>query len=178
MDGLDAATVDHFQFSTSLGRMRAQWQDGRLADLRFVRRGFGETPATKAADDDVADWLPEACQRLIARLRAYADGVFDDFLDVALDLSGKTRFQQAVLHHCRRIRPGSTLTYGELAARAGYPGAARAVGQVMKTNCFPLIIPCHRVVAAGGKLGGYSAPDGLRLKRRLLQLELQAATGH
>ena len=177
MECLNAITTDRFQFSTSLGRMSARWQDGRLADLRFVRGALGEQPAVDAADDDVADGLPEECQRLIARLQAYADGAFDDFLDVELDLAGKTRFQQAVLHHCRRIRPGSTLTYGELAARAGYPGAARAVGQVMKTNCVPLIIPCHRVVAAGGRLGGYSAPDGLRLKRRLLQLELQSAPG-
>jgi methylated-DNA-[protein]-cysteine S-methyltransferase len=66
-------------------------------------------------------------------------------------------------------------TYGDLAAAIGSPGAARAVGSVMARNCFPLIVPCHRVLGAGGSLGGYSAPDGLRMKRRLLAMEGQQA---
>ena len=66
---------------------------------------------------------------------------------------------------------GLTRTYGELAAECGSPGAARAVGSVMAKNRYPLIVPCHRVLAAGGELGGYSAPDGLKMKRRLLEME-------
>jgi methylated-DNA-[protein]-cysteine S-methyltransferase len=80
-------------------------------------------------------------------------------------------FQRAVVGHCRRIPPGQTLTYGQLAARVGRPRAARAVGRVMATNRFPLIVPCHRVVAAGGVLGGFSAPQGLAMKKRLLAAE-------
>ena len=76
-----------------------------------------------------------------------------------------------MIHQCRLIPYGQVLTYGELAERAGSPRAARAVGNVMRTNRFPLIVPCHRVVGAAGALGGYSAPTGLKMKRRLLRLE-------
>ena len=75
---------------------------------------------------------------------------------------------------CRAIPRGETLTYGQLAAKAGYPGAARAVGQVMARNCLPLLIPCHRVVGSNG-LHGFSAPGGLATKQRLLEIEGQLA---
>ena len=86
-----------------------------------------------------------------------------------LDLAGLPPFHEKVLAAARRISYGRTATYGELAARAGSPRAARAVGQAMAHNPVPLIIPCHRVLAAGGRLGGYGG--GLDLKRRLLGLE-------
>jgi methylated-DNA-[protein]-cysteine S-methyltransferase len=82
-----------------------------------------------------------------------------------------TDFQRKVLDACRAIPPGETLSYAELAVIAGAPGAARAVGNVMRTNRIPLVIPCHRVVGSGGSLGGYSAPDGLAMKRKLLERE-------
>jgi methylated-DNA-[protein]-cysteine S-methyltransferase len=82
-----------------------------------------------------------------------------------------TDFDQSVVRACRRIPYGETLSYGELAKRAGHAGAARGVGRTMATNRFPIIVPCHRVVAAGGRIGGYSAPQGLTMKRRLLALE-------
>lgn len=85
-----------------------------------------------------------------------------------LDLSGLTRFQKGVLELVATIPPGETLTYGEVAERLGRPGAARAVGQALKANPFPLIIPCHRVVGSRG-LGGYSS--SLNLKKRLLDVE-------
>ena len=71
----------------------------------------------------------------------------------------------------RSIPPGATLTYGELAMRIGEPQAARAVGQALGANPFPIIVPCHRVLAAGGKSGGFSADGGVRTKLRLLQIE-------
>jgi methylated-DNA-[protein]-cysteine S-methyltransferase len=108
---------------------------------------------------------------LIARLVSYAEGADDDFRDVRIDNSRLTPFQQRVIHYCRRIPTGKVLSYGQLAQKAGSPGAARAVGQVMRTNRWPLIVPCHRVVGSGGTLGGYSAPEGLALKRRLLERE-------
>jgi methylated-DNA-[protein]-cysteine S-methyltransferase len=70
---------------------------------------------------------------------------------------------------------GQTRTYAWVAAKAGKPKAARAVGQLMKRNPFPLLIPCHRVVASGGKAGGYSGPGGVAAKRRLIELERQIA---
>lgn len=108
---------------------------------------------------------------LAGRLRAYAQGVMDDFLDVKVDLGCLTLFQRQVADCCRRIPPGTTRTYGQLAAEAGSPRAARAVGACMAANRIPLVIPCHRVIQSGGGLGGFSAPGGLRLKRRLLKLE-------
>ena len=76
-----------------------------------------------------------------------------------------------VIAACRRIPWGETRSYGDLATECGSPGAARAVGSVMAKNRYPLIVPCHRVLAAGGDIGGYSAADGLVMKRRLLAAE-------
>jgi len=109
--------------------------------------------------------------RLVQRLRAYAEGHRDEFLDVRIDLSGLSDFRRRVTEHCRRIPYGRTLTYGELAAEAGSPRAARAVGQCMAANRLPLIVPCHRVVLSTGGVGPFSAPGGRRTKERLLALE-------
>jgi len=108
---------------------------------------------------------------LVQRLQAYASGAEDSFLDIEVDPGEATGFQRRVIHACRHIPWGSTLSYGELAARAGCPGAARAVGRSMAANRIPLVIPCHRVVGADGRLHGYSGPGGLTTKRRLLELE-------
>jgi methylated-DNA-[protein]-cysteine S-methyltransferase len=109
---------------------------------------------------------------LIRRLQAFASGKRDDdFLDIPLHVSNMTPFQQAVIERCRRIPAGETLSYAGLGKAAGHPGAARAVGRVMATNRFPLIVPCHRVVSATGAIGGFSAPDGIDMKRRLLMPE-------
>ena len=113
----------------------------------------------------------EADSPLVQRLQAYAEGVADDFRDIPVDLRPAGPFRRRVLEQCRRIPYGAMLTYGELAAKAGYPGAARAVGNCMAANRIPLLIPCHRVVRAGGRLGAFSAPGGAATKRRLLALE-------
>ncbi|MCK4277043.1 MAG: methylated-DNA--[protein]-cysteine S-methyltransferase, partial [Phycisphaerae bacterium] len=102
------------------------------------------------------------------QIRAYCAGRLRRFT-VAIDLSGIPPFHRKVLTAARRIPYGRTATYGELARRAGSPRAARAVGQAMAHNPVALLIPCHRVVAAGGGLGGFGG--GLALKRRLLALE-------
>ena len=118
---------------------------------------------------------PKAASReirqLAERLQAYADGRRDQFLDIPVALSDATPFQRQVLQQCRRIRYGQTITYGQLAAKAGYPQAARAVGGVMARNRVPLVIPCHRVVGSSGTLRGYSGCGGTAMKRRLLELE-------
>ncbi|MCG8584996.1 MAG: MGMT family protein [Pirellulales bacterium] len=108
---------------------------------------------------------------LLTRLVDFAEGVPDEFHDIEIDFRGFTRFQRRVLEHCRRIPYGETASYGDLAAQAGSPNAARAVGSTMAANRWPLIIPCHRVVQAGGRLGNYSAPQGVRMKQRLLDME-------
>ena len=110
-------------------------------------------------------------KQFVDRLRAYANGFLVDFSDVELDLKEMTSFQQRVLGKCREISYGRTLSYGELARRVGSPRAARAVGSVMGKNPVPLVVPCHRVIGGEGNLGGYSAPQGIAMKHRLLKLE-------
>ena len=116
----------------------------------------------------------ELAADVLERLQRYAEGEPVDFSDVPVALDHLSTFQRRVIKACRGIGRGEQRTYGELAAIAGSPGAARAVGQVMAANRTPLVVPCHRVVAAGGGLGGFSAPQGLTMKRRLLELETDA----
>lgn len=104
-------------------------------------------------------------------IQEYFEGAPGVRFPARLILDGMTEFQQAILRACRTIGYGRTLSYGELAKRAGFPGAARAVGSVMARNPHPLITPCHRVVAAGNRLGGFSSCTGTELKRALLELE-------
>ncbi len=102
-------------------------------------------------------------------MAAYFAGERAGFDDVELDLEGCTPFQRAVVEALRAVPWGETVTYGELAALAGYPNAHRAAGTVCAQNRFPIVVPCHRVVAAGA-LGRYGAL-GVSYKRRLLELE-------
>jgi methylated-DNA-[protein]-cysteine S-methyltransferase len=111
---------------------------------------------------------------LAERFAAYFAGARDDFRDVALDLDGVSAFTRAVLDALRRVPYGETVTYGELAVLAGYPNAHRAAGSVCAANRFPLVVPCHRVVAATG-IGPYGS-SGTAYKRRLLELEGARAT--
>ena len=117
-----------------------------------------------------ADYVPNLLPQLQRQIQRYFDGQPTDFR-IKLDLGDRTSFHQTVLRACATIPYGETLTYGQLADLAGHPGAARAVGSVMANNLIPLVIPCHRVVAAGGKLGGFSSSGGNSTKKRLLQLE-------
>lgn len=136
---------------------------------------LSETAArnSTAADNKTAgtpietDWFPD----LRRRLEQYAAGAETDFADCNLDLDGCTPFQRRVLTATREIGYGMTVTYAQLARKVGAPRAARAVGNVMARNPMPILIPCHRVTATGGGWGGYSAPQGVTLKRRLLAME-------
>jgi methylated-DNA-[protein]-cysteine S-methyltransferase len=106
------------------------------------------------------------------RFTAYFEGQAVDFPD-ALDIGGATAFQAAVWRTARLIPRGETRSYGWLAGKVGRPGAARAVGQALGRNPLPVVVPCHRVLAVGGGLGGFSG--GLAMKRFLLGLEASAA---
>jgi methylated-DNA-[protein]-cysteine S-methyltransferase len=113
------------------------------------------------------DWNPKA-RKILAE---YAAGRSRDLAKIDVAFHASTEFQRKVLMIVRGLDYGETASYGEIAERAGAPGAARAVGTVMSTNRIPLLIPCHRVTAAGGKLGGYTARDGVNMKERLLKME-------
>jgi methylated-DNA-[protein]-cysteine S-methyltransferase len=132
-------------------------------------RAHGGAGANGALEE--RDWYPE----LRRALDRYARGQFVDFRPFKIDVGRTTEYRKRVLEAARQIPYGQTLSYGELAAKAGKPRAARAVGSAMASNPISLLIPCHRVVAAGGKLGGFSCRTGVELKQRLLEMEAQAA---
>jgi O-6-methylguanine DNA methyltransferase len=128
--------------------------------------GANGTESARSALDEKRCLTP---QGLIERFEAFFAGEEADFTDVPIDLEWATPFQRTIAEALRRIPRGEAVSYGELAALAGYPGAARAAGTFCAHNRFMLILPCHRVVGATG-LGGYGSA-GLETKRRLLALE-------
>jgi len=103
---------------------------------------------------------------------AYFEGTYVNFdPNIPIVLDGLSQFAGRVLTTCRNIGFGQTISYGQLAKKAGNPNAARAVGRVMANNPLPLIIPCHRVIRSDGSIGGFSAQGGIKLKNRLLKSE-------
>lgn len=114
---------------------------------------------------------PQAFAELIELTRAYFDGQAADLAHVPCDLPSDTMFSGRVLRACRAIPYGRTSSYGRLASVAGNPRAARGAAAVMARNPLPLVIPCHRVIYADGRLAGFSAPGGVAQKRRMLRLE-------
>jgi methylated-DNA-[protein]-cysteine S-methyltransferase len=148
--------------------------------LKYLTLGHANAEAARRAlegmvgrEVEVAEWN----QPLTERLKAYADGNRDEFLDVRVDPGPMSDFRRRVVRACREIPYGKTLSYGRLAAQCGSPSAARAAGRCMAANRIPLVIPCHRVIAVSGRLGGYSGPGGLDLKRKLLALEAATLAG-
>lgn len=117
---------------------------------------------------------PKFVTEAIAAILALLEGADDDLASIPLDPNHIPPFNQRVYDVTRRIPPGETLTYGEIAAAIGEPGAARAVGRALGENPYPIIIPCHRVLAAGGKMGGFSGSGGIATKRRILAIESRA----
>lgn len=142
-------------------------ESAALASLR--RRVSTLRGAPRSAENVESD--EQLAANVLDRLQRYARGEAVDLSNVPVAMDHLSAFQRRVIKACRAIPPGERKTYGQLAAAAGSAGAARAVGQVMASNRTPLVVPCHRVVASGGGLGGFSAPEGLSMKRRLLELE-------
>ena len=117
---------------------------------------------------------PEPVQHALDRLFALLEGrpaAPADLSDLPLDMTGVPPFHQRVYALARQMAPGETMTYGEMARRLGDPGAARAVGQALGHNPFAPVVPCHRILAADGRSGGFSASGGARTKLRLLEIE-------
>jgi methylated-DNA-[protein]-cysteine S-methyltransferase len=160
-------------FDTAIGRCGIAWnargivatclpeRDERRARARLRRRCPGAEEQTP----------PVAVQHVIDRIVALLRGKADDLADVALDMDGVPEFNARIYAIARTIPPGETLTYGEIAKRLGMPDAARDVGQAMGQNPFPPLVPCHRVVAANHKTGGFSATGGVATKLRMLAIE-------
>jgi len=143
-------------------RFQLPTRTSEAAEHLMLRRAPDAVPATPPAE----------VARTIDAAKRYFAGEAIDFSDVALDLDGQDEFFKQIYARARQVGYGRTTTYGALAKALGAgPEAARDVGQAMAKNPVPLIIPCHRVLAAGGKLGGFSAPGGSTAKTRMLELE-------
>jgi methylated-DNA-[protein]-cysteine S-methyltransferase len=135
--------------------------DAQALRTRIQRRFQGAAQAPPPAD----------VQRAIDAIGELLRGGDNDLQSVEIDMSRLPEFNQQVYAIARAIPPGRTRTYGEIAAELGDPLLARAVGQALGANPFPIVVPCHRVMAAGGKSGGFSAPGGLVTKLKLLEIE-------
>ncbi len=140
---------------------------GRHRDAVACLLGSGQPHVD--VDDEAGS--PPFVAALVGAIRAYMEGAAVDFSDVPVDLEGIDPFRRAVYAAARQVKFGETTTYGELARRAGHPGLARETGAALGANPVPLIVPCHRILAAGGKIGGFSAPGGAATKRQMLALE-------
>jgi methylated-DNA-[protein]-cysteine S-methyltransferase len=161
-------------FETAIGACALAWgADGKVAGAQLPEaseqgtRNRMRRQYPQALESDP----PAFVQDVIRRVRNLLDGQADPLLDVPLDLTGVPEFNRRVYEVTRAIAPGRTLTYGEVAAKIGEPGAARAVGQALGHNPFAPIVPCHRVLAAGQAGGGFSAEGGVATKLRMLQIE-------
>ena len=160
-------------FRTAIGLCGIAWSaDGVIgvqlpeADEYMTRaRMRGRFPG--ANESEPTTEVQRAIDAIVALLR----GEKPDLTDIALDMDRVPEFEQRVFEMARTIPPGTTLSYGDVATRLGEPGTARAVGQALGRNPFPIIVPCHRVVAADGKMHGFSAPGGVVTKLRLLSIE-------
>jgi methylated-DNA-[protein]-cysteine S-methyltransferase len=159
-------------FETAIGTCGIAWSERGLVRLQLPHAQPAATErllahrATRASPP-----LPPAIEQAIEQVQSYASGHAQDFASIVLDLTGVAVFEQSVYAAARAIPFGETLSYGELARQIGAPDAARAVGQALGHNPIPIIIPCHRILAKGHRIGGFSAPGGARTKERLLALE-------
>jgi methylated-DNA-[protein]-cysteine S-methyltransferase len=163
-------------FDTPIGRCGIAWgpdgvvglqlpeHDDRAAVARLTRRRPGLMLTSPP--------YPAAVNRAIREIVALLGGERLDLTDVALDFDGVPDFDKRVYDIARAIPPGATMTYGDVARELGDLTLSRAVGQALGRNPFPIVIPCHRVVAAGGEIGGFSATGGAATKRRILAIEV------
>ncbi len=177
----DRTAMDAFE--TALGWMAVAWREDTLlgitfghaaqrnAEIAIARLLHLSRPRGRYWPSESPRNCPVWVTEMFDGLRRFAEGEPIDFSEAPIALDHLMPFGRRVVAACRSIGWGQTRSYGDLARDCGAPGAARAVGTVMAKNRYPLVVPCHRVLAAGGALGGYSAPEGLRMKRRLLAME-------
>lgn len=158
----ESLMIEIAEHATPLGPIYSSWSSVGLYRLSYWTPDAQETAPPRSSQQ--VDQLDEMLQRY------FCDGT-ETFADVVIDPSGWTPLSRTIYQVCRRIAPGSTMSYQALARAAGRPNAARAAGAAMARNRVMLVIPCHRVLSSGGKLGGFSAPGGLQTKQALLDLE-------
>lgn len=169
----------HCLFDTAIGAVGIAWSDAGISGVNLPeatpaatrRRLLARHPDRPEAEP------PPAIRAMIDRIVALVGGEPVDLSDAPLDRMALPDFHARVYDVALSIRPGETLTYGEVARRIGEPGAAQAVGQALGKNPWPIIVPCHRVLAAGGRTGGFSANGGVDTKLKLLSIERARTTG-
>ncbi|MDX8468593.1 methylated-DNA--[protein]-cysteine S-methyltransferase [Mesorhizobium sp. VK23B] len=173
MENASPITAGHAVLETVIGYMGIAWSEKGLIRLclpersreAVERRLFRHAGVSRSTEQP--KWVAE----LIASIKAYAAGEDIDFSGVPVDLDGVDDFRLAIYDAARKLGFGETTTYGELAKRAGHSGLARETGAALGANPVPLVIPCHRILAAGGKIGGFSAPGGSATKEKMLAME-------
>jgi methylated-DNA-[protein]-cysteine S-methyltransferase len=160
-------------FETAIGPCGIAWNDETIVGAQLPGRDAAATHARmRQRFPGVPDLAPPVHARdAIDAIRALLNGEPRDLSEVAVQMDAVPDFDARVYTVARTIPPGETLTYGEIATRLGEPGAARAVGRALGKNPFAPIVPCHRVLAAGGKMHGFSAPGGVSVKLRMLRNE-------
>jgi methylated-DNA-[protein]-cysteine S-methyltransferase len=168
-------------FDTALGPVGIGWEAAGVTTVQLPEATRSATRARLIRYHPDAEEAPAAppvgVGRAIGGIVALLAGRPDDLRDVTLDMAAVPDFDRRVYDVAREVGPGHTTTYGEIAAALGDPHASREVGQALGHNPFPLIVPCHRVLAAGGRLGGFSARGGVTTKLRLLDIEGAAPNG-
>jgi methylated-DNA-[protein]-cysteine S-methyltransferase len=160
-------------FDTDIGRCGIAWGARGITGVQLPEASEARTRARLVRRYPHAREAPPPAdvRRVIDGIVALLRGEASDLSAAALDMDGVPEFDRRVYEIARDIAPGATLSYGEIAARLGERGLARDVGQALGRNPFPIIVPCHRVLAAGGKAGGFSANGGVTTKLRLLMIE-------
>lgn len=161
-------------FETAIGTCALAWGPRGLVGVQLPEEN-GETATRARMRRRFAGLFeaepPDSARRAIAAIQGLLSGGSDDLSDIVLDMSAVSEFHQRIYAIARRIPPGQTRTYGEIAAELGDKGLSRAVGQAMGHNPFAPVVPCHRVLAAGNKPGGFSAGGGALTKLRMLDIE-------
>lgn len=164
---------------TAIGTCGVAWRGEVIAAVALpeVDAAATERRLRRLVPDAEPAERPPTIRSVLDGVAALLDGEAVDLSGVAVDVAHESEFARRVHDVVRSIPPGQTLTYGEVAARVGEPGAAQAVGRAMGSNPVPIIVPCHRVVGAGGRPVGFSAPGGVATKQRILRIEGAAAGG-
>ncbi|HXW72087.1 MAG TPA: methylated-DNA--[protein]-cysteine S-methyltransferase [Methylocella sp.] len=160
-------------FDTAIGPCALAWSERGIAGVHLPETSEEETCARVCERfPDAREAKPGAGIRRARDAITYVlSGTARDFASIDLDMESVPRFHRRVYAAAQKIPFGTTTSYGSLAESIGAAGAARAVGQALARNPFPIIVPCHRVVAAGGRIGGFSATGGISLKLKLLAKE-------
>ncbi len=160
-------------FTTAIGECGVVWSGRGIAGVQLPEKSARGTRGwiARRFPDARETAPPPEIVRAVADIVALLAGEPKDLRSIAVDLDGIAAFDRRVYAVARTIPPGGTLSYGEIAEQLGDRKLAREVAEALSRNPVPLIVPCHRVLAAGGKMGGFSAPGGVRTKLRLLSIE-------